>query len=144
MPGDVAATRAKAQQYLTQNFNDVNIDAEGNYSLRHGSTRIFVRVRTHDDTDWTWVTLEVPLLANVKETPEVFEHVALHSDDFIFGHLSAIRSDKGLLILFSHALLGDYLDEDELVKAVGGMLSVADHMDDELAEQFGGDRFHGE
>ncbi len=144
MPGDVAAACANVEQYLTENFNDVTIDPGQSYSLRRGSARIFVRVNTHDDTDWTWVTLEVPLLSNVKETPDVFEHVALHKDDFIFGHLSVIRTDKGLDVLFSHALLGDYLDEDELVKAVGGMLIVADKMDDELAEIFGGSRFHGD
>lgn len=142
MAGDVAATRSKVEQYLTENFDDVNIALDGSYSLRRGSARIFVTVRTHDDTDWTWVTLEAPLLSNVEETSEVFEHVALHGDDFIFGHLSAVRTDVGLDILFTHALLGDCLDEDELVKAVGGMLVIADNMDDELAEVFGGDRFH--
>lgn len=144
MPGDVAATRAKVQQYLTQNFSDVNIDSNGNYSLRNGSSRIFVRIRTHDDSDWTWVTLEIPLLLHVEESPAVFEHVALHGDDYIFGHLSAVRTDEGLVILFSHALLGDYLDEEELARAVGAMLSVADDLDDELEKLFGGDRFHGE
>ena len=59
-----------------------------------------------------WVTLEVPLLLGVKETPQVFEHIALHADDYIFGHLNATRTDDGLLIRMSHALLGDYLDEE--------------------------------
>ena len=143
MAGDVAAAREKVQRYLDDNFDVVDTDSDGDFSLRRGSTRIFVKVRTHDDTDWTWVTLEVPLLSKVAENPEVFEYVALHSDDFVFGHLSALRTEDGLLILFSHALLGDYLDEAELVKAVDGMLTIADNMDDELREMFGGDRFHG-
>ena len=144
MPGDVAATRAKVQQYLTQNFGDVNIDSKGNYSLRSGSTRMFVSIRTHEDGDWTWVTLQVPVLLKVEESPAVFEYVALHSDDYIFGHLSVGRTDEGLIIMFSHALLGDYLDEEELARAVAGMLYVADEMDDELEKQFGGTRFHGD
>ena len=144
MPGDVAATRAKVQQYLTQNFSDVNVDAKGNYSLRKGSTRMFVSVRTHDDGDWTWVTLQIPILLKVEETPAVFEYVALNSDEYIFGHLSASRTDDGLMIMFSHALLGDYLDEEELGRAVAGMLYVADDMDDTLETQFGGSRFHEE
>ena len=142
MPGDVVATRAKVQQYLTQNFSDVNIDSDGDYSLRLGSTRIFVMVRTRDEIDFTTVTLEVPLLRHVKETPAVFEYIALHGDDYLFGRFAAKRSDEGLVILFSHVLLGDYLDEEELGMAVGGMLSVADKLDDELEKQFGGDRFH--
>lgn len=144
MPGDVAAARAKVQQYLTRNFDNVNIDEDSDLSIRHGSTRIFIRVVTHDDVDWTVVQLEIPLLLHVKETPSVFEHVALHADDYMFGHLSVGRTDEGLMILFSHALLGDYLDEEELCRAVGTMLSIADDLDDELATQFGGERFHGE
>lgn len=141
MPGDIAATSAKVQQYLTQNFNNINIDKHG-YSLRHGSARIFVRVWTRDEVDWTVVRLDVPLLRAVKETPAVFEYIALHADDYVFGHLNTSRSEDGLQISLSHSLLGDYLDEDELVKGVAAMLSSADDLDDELGTQFGGDRFH--
>jgi hypothetical protein len=144
MPGDVAGTRAKVQQYLTQNFSGVTIDSDGDYSLRRGSTRIFVSVRTHEDEDWTWVALQVPLLFRVEETPAVFEHIALRGNEYIFGHLSASRTDDGLMIMYSHSLLGDYLDEEELGRAVAGMLYVADDIDDELEKQFGGSRFHEE
>jgi len=58
MPGDVAATRTKVQQFLTQTFNDVNIDKDGDFSLRHGSVRVFVRTRTRDESDFTWVSLD--------------------------------------------------------------------------------------
>jgi hypothetical protein len=144
MAGDVAAVRGKIQQYLTQNFNDVNIDKDGDFSLPYGSTRIFVRTNTRDKADFTWVNLDVPLLHEVKETPQVFEHIALHADDYMFGHLNAVRTDDGLRIFLSHALLGDYLDEQELLRAVGGMLGTADDLDDELKTQFGGKRFHEE
>lgn len=142
MPGDVATARGKVQQYLTQNFNSVTVDKDGDFSLRNGSSRIFVRTWTRDEVDWTVVNLEVPLLFDVKETPAVFEHVALHADDYIFGHLNAVRTDDGLRICLSHGLLGDYLDEEELVRAVSSMLGIADDIDDELREQFGGHRFH--
>jgi hypothetical protein len=92
--------------------------------------------------DWTVVNLWIPLLLEVKETPEVFEHIALHADDYIFGHLNAHRTDDGLTILLNHSLLGDYLDEDELMRAAVLMVSVADDLDDELKTQFGGRRFH--
>lgn len=144
MAGDIAATRARVQQYLTQNFGNVNIDANGNYSLRNGSTRIFVSIRSHDDDNWTWVSLQIPVLLQIEEDPAVFEYIALHSDDYIFGHLGASRTEDGLMIMYSHSLLGDYLDEEELGRAVAGMLYVADQLDDELERQFGGTRFHGE
>jgi hypothetical protein len=140
--GDVAAVRSKVQQFLTNNFGNVTIDKDGDFSLRHGSARIFVRTRTGEKSDFTWISLDVPLLLGVKETPQVFEHVALHADDLVFGHLNAVRTDDGLMILLSHALLGDYLDEEELVRAAGAMLGTAEDLDDELQTQFGGQRFH--
>jgi hypothetical protein len=142
MPGDVATVRSKVQQYLTQNFSDVSIDKDGDYSLRNGSARVFVRTLTHEKANFTWVRLDVPVLRHVKETPQVFEYVALHADDYMFGHLNAVRTDDGLLIILGHELLGDYLDEQELVKAVVAILGTADNLDDELKAQFGGDRFH--
>ena len=141
MAGDVAATRTKVQQYLTNNFGDVNIDKDGNFSLPYGSTRIFVRTHTADDADFTWVKLDVLLLHDVKETPQVFEYVALHADDYMFGHLNAVRDKDGLMIFLSHLLLGDYLDEKELMHAVGAMMGTADKLDDDLKTQFGGTRF---
>ena len=60
----------------------------------------------------------------MKEAPSVFEYIALHADDYIFGHLNATRTDDGLRIGLSHCLLGDYLDEDELIRAVGVMVSM--------------------
>lgn len=142
MAGDLATLRTKVQQYLTQNFNNVTVDRDGDYSLRHGSARIFVRTMTRDAIDWTWVNLWVPVLLNVKETPAVFEYVALHADDYLFGHLHAVKGENGLAIGLRHVLLGDYLDEAELTHAVVAILGCADDLDDELKAQFGGKRFH--
>lgn len=142
MAGDVAATTAKVQQYLTQNFGNVSIDRDGNFSLRHGSVRIFVRVATRDEVDWTWVRLWILLLYRVKETPALFEHIALHKDEYLFGHLYAVRGEEGIIIGLRHVLLGEHLDEEELCRAVGSMLVSADKLDDELKTQFGGSRFH--
>jgi Putative bacterial sensory transduction regulator len=144
MAGDVATTRGKVQQYLTHNFSNVNIDRDGDFSLRHGSARIFVRTRTHEKADFTWVSLDIPVLLAVKETPQVFEYVALHADQYVFGHLNAVRGDDGLVVYLSHSLLGEYLDEEELLRAVGAMLGTAEQIDDELQAQFGGKRFHEE
>lgn len=142
MAGDLDALRGKIQKYLTHTFSNVTIDRDGDFSLRHGSARVFIRAATREDSDWTWVNVWVPVLLGIKETPALFEYVALHADDYIFGHLHAVRLDEGITIGLRHALPGDYLDEDELVRVVAGLLSTADHLDDELKSQFGGTRFH--
>ena len=43
-------------------------------------------------------------------------------------------------LIFSHTLLGDFLDQPELETAMWGLLSVADRWDDELQPKFGGKR----
>lgn len=146
MAGDEGITRAKVQQYLTRNFGDVNIHADGNYSLRNGSTRLFVSIRTFEEeaSPSTWVILQIPVLCRIQESPAVFEYVALHCDDYIVGHLGVRRTDDGLIITCTHTLLGDYLDEEELVRAVAFMLVSADMLDDELEKHFGGVRVHEE
>lgn len=44
-------------------------------------------------------------------------------------------------VVFSHTLLGDYLDEKELGHGVFGILQGANEWDDELQKKFGGKRW---
>lgn len=46
-----------------------------------------------------------------------------------------------VLLIMSHTLLGDYLDEQELRHGVMGILSAANECDDELQKKFGGKRW---
>ena len=140
--GNVDQVRAKVQQILTENFSSVVIDSDGDFSLRRGSAQVFVRVWAREGSEPTFVAVTVPLLLEVKPSPELFEFVAIHADDYVFGHLNASRRDDSIDIFLSHTLLGDYLDEAELDSAVGVLLGVADKLDDELKAQFGGRRFH--
>lgn len=142
MAGDVAALKDKIQRYLTQSFDNVTIDRDGDFSLRHGSARVFVRACTVESGDWTYVSVWSPFLFEVKPIPELFEYVALHTDDRIFGHLHAHTTDDGVILGFSQRLLGDYLDEEELTHTVVAIAGTADTLDDELQAKFGGKRFH--
>ena len=49
-----------------------------------------------------------------------------------------------VMVALEHNLLGDYLDEAELVETVLLLANVADDVDDELKAEFGGERFHEE
>lgn len=142
MAGDVAALKEKIQRYLTQNFNNITIDRDGDFSLRHESARVFVSAGSPKSADWTFASVWSPFLFGVKPTPELFEYVALHTDDTIFGHLYAHRTEDGVTLGFSQRLLGDYLDEEELTHAVVAVVTTANDLDDELQAKFGGKRFH--
>jgi hypothetical protein len=139
--------RARVQGYLTAAFNSVTLDGDGDFSVRSGSARVFVRpTATGPDPDSrTVVALWTILLRGVNDTPELWKHVAFHADDFLFGHLSLKRSGDGAVsIFFTHQLLGDYLDQAELEVAVAALVTTTDKLDDQLQARFGGTRFHEE
>lgn len=141
--GDVTAVKARVQQYLTNKFQSVTIDRDGDFSLRHDSARIFVEVMSKSEESPVIVRLTAPLLFNVNNTTSLHEYIAFHADDYFFGHLSLeTREDGTTDIYFSHRLLGDYLDAAELEIATGWMLGAANDLDDELQAQFGGTKFH--
>lgn len=134
--------REKVQKIVSSNFDRVELDKDGDLTFRHHSARIFVRCWTPADDGPIYINLMSPLLLQVKASPELFEHLALHADDKIFGHLHAKQFDDGVTVFISHSLLGDYLDEEELTRACIAVLVSADELDDDLKSQFGGIRFH--
>ena len=142
MAANVAGVKAKVQEILANKFSGVELTKDGGLTLRNESARAFIRV--WENGDRAIINVEAPLLFKVKATPELFKHVALHADDYIFGHLSAKETDDGVMVLFTHSLLGDYLDSEELASTVIGILGVGNSIDDELQKQFGGEVFHDE
>ena len=137
----VAETRRKVQHYLTKHGR-VEIDEDGDFSFREGSTQVFIRV-----LDWgesaTIVSLWAIVAGDIPVTPALFEHVATTTDDYWLGHLGVkVRDDATALVIFSHRLLGNVLDEEGAMHAAMAVASTADRLDDELVERFGGRTFH--
>jgi hypothetical protein len=138
---DVSVVKEKVRRILIDRLGSVEEDRDGDFTIRNGSARIFIRVMERNEEAtlvrvWSLVALGVP------KTPELFEHVALSSDGYYFGHLGLFETpEDGMTITFSHNLLGDYLDAEELMYAVGGVASSADQLDDELVAKFGGRTF---
>jgi Putative bacterial sensory transduction regulator len=139
----VLLLKDKVQRYLADMVGAVQLTPDGAYSFQAGSARVFVRCRPWGTSDNTLVNVICPVLFECPASPELYEHIALHADDYLFGHLSAQKADDGTIsIYFTHTLLGDYLDPDELKHAVGGVVTTADQLDDQLKARFGGKRFH--
>ena len=143
MSSNILEVKDRVQRYLSEMLSRFDVDDKGRFSFRFGSSRIFLSVLDLKNGDIV-VRIDSPVLLEVPLSPELYKYIALHSDDYIFGHLSlSERNDLGLVML-SHTLLGDYLDAEELHSAVGAVAGTADSMDDELQEVFGGRRFHEE
>jgi hypothetical protein len=140
MPANLLMVKDKVQRYLTDLIGSVEIDAEGRFSFRHGSARLFVQVDQINEES-TAVEIVAPLVFNARATPELFHYVATRGS-YRFGHLSAAERDDGVSIFYQHTLLGDFLDPDELKWAVFAMANTADELDTQLRSQFGGETFH--
>ena len=83
-----------------------------------------------------------PALLDVPVTPALFEYVATNNK-YRFGKLSVIILESGKAVVeVGYALLGTYLDPEELTVAVGMVAGLADDLDDEMKAKFGGRRFH--
>lgn len=137
--------KAKVQHILTKNFS-VGLWGDRGYWVDRGSTRCFISVRARGGDDpRVIVRITSPVAFEVPASPAMFEHVALNSDSWLFGHLG-LEADADVpgtySVLFVHSLLGNYLDEDELAGAVAAVAVTADDMDDEFVAKFGGKRFH--
>lgn len=139
---NVLMVKERVRTILTEEFGTIDVDSDGDFSLRNGSARIFVRVSELGE-DSTVVRLFCQLVEGATPSDELFHYVAMEGGNYYFGHLAvAEREDGSVGLFFMHRLLGDLLDPEELVGAVIGMLSSADDIDDEVVGRFGGRRFH--
>ncbi|RMD81674.1 MAG: hypothetical protein D6815_11170 [Candidatus Dadabacteria bacterium] len=130
----------KVQRYLTARFGSILVDPQGDYSFCVGATRIFVRVRPWAKSR-TAVSIFAPLLVDVPLTQELKDYVALEGDHFPFGRMGLRVNDESgdsALLLFSYAIFGDYLDEEELANACLAVALVVDERTAELKRRFGG------
>jgi hypothetical protein len=139
--------RDQVQRILAEAVGPLELRPEGDITFRHGSARVFVDCTEQEfdnDSRRTLVNVAAPVLFNVPASPALFEYIATNSDNWLFGHLSAARDDEtgGVNVLMTHRLLGDYLDAEELLSAVIGIVMTAEDLDDELKARFGGERMH--
>ncbi len=91
----------------------------------------------------TVVGVSSAILFEVTPTPELYEWVAREGGAYYFGHVTVWDDPDGggkVMLIMTHNLLGDYLDEEELRAAMWGVLSIADRLDDQLQPRFGGKR----
>jgi hypothetical protein len=123
---------------------DVRMDDDGDILIRHESAVCWVSVNqwgksTNEGHDIV-VQVRAPIIWDVKRTPALYEWVATEGQGFVIGNAACTEdSDPSLTNVFlKHNLIGDNLDEPEIVHTVGLVLSTANQLDDELVVKFGG------
>jgi len=144
----VEQTMMKVQRIMTGPMGLQVMLQEDSFRVTFQDTSTFLTLRVHEfgtnaeGEPRTTVLVTAPLLREVEPTGELFEWVARNGGSRWFGHVEVHdEGDTGKVsLIYSHTLLGDYLDQPELEAAMWGILSVADRWDDELQQKFGGKR----
>lgn len=134
--------RGKIQRLLANRFGHVKVDKKNRFVVPFESAVTFVEVRQWTD-DETIVELTCPMLVDVTITPELTHWIAVEGQRFFFGHavLNPTADGKTGWVFFKHNLLGDDLDEPELMRALDAIVLTGNRLDNELRDQFGGELF---
>lgn len=140
----VDQVKNKVLRMMAKNYN-ITTDDDGDVILRHESAACSVSVSEwHPDDEGrnTLVQVSAPILWEVKRTAALYEWVATTGQSFIFGRTACnTGADVALTnIAFEHNILGDNLDEPELLATVTALIATANNLDDELQQKFGGKR----
>lgn len=144
----VEQTMMKVQRILTGPMGlKVMLDGDRfRVTFQDASTALSILVKELGSDDEgnprTVVLVTAPILWGVTPTPELFEWVAREGGSRWFGHVEVHDSSEAgkVDLMFSHTLLGDFLDQGELETAMWALLSTADTWDDQLLPRFGGRR----
>lgn len=141
---DITAQKELVQAHMGSLFEGVEIDTDGDLSIRYGSSRVFVRVHEFAESSALAMVFS-PVLSNVENTPELREYVAFAGADYVFGSFLLVeREGNKVDLLMKHNLLADHLEANELGFVVAGIASTCDELDSELAARFGGEVFHAD
>lgn len=136
------AVRSKVQRMLTNRFGSVKIDKSNRFVIPFESAVTFVEVEQWTD-DQTIVRIVCPMIVDVRITPELTRWIAVDGQKFRFGNTALNPNDDGKTgwVYFSHNLLGDDLDEPELMDALDAIVITGNRLDNKLKDLFGGELF---
>ena len=113
------------------------VDAWGNYTFVHEGARIYVTVGASPIGPQVGVFSVTNL--DIDLSPGLAAFMATTNHKLGFGALSYDEDNRAVWL--RHTLLGTTLDGPELQTAVAAVASTAAHLDDRIAEQFGGRTF---
>lgn len=140
--GMVDAVHAMVRALLTEGM-DLEISEMGNDTILVPFEDAYVHLRVvprGGESVETVVYVWAPVLVEVSFSADLFEWVALSTDDFIFGHLALIRipdGDTGNLVI-AHRLVGSTLGVADLANVVAALAHSAAEQAKELQPLFGG------
>jgi hypothetical protein len=133
----IGETKDRVASMVANFVGSVQLDADGALSFPYENMRVFVNVRAWGESSTVVVVFAVTNI-ELPPAPELYEFVALHTDDWMFGHLVMNVVDGQAMVGFSHSLLGDRLDPEELQAAVAAVAVASNEIGNTIKGQFGG------
>lgn len=147
--------KAKVFKFTKEIFPKAELDRDGDVTFEFQSTKVWIDVKTMSRPDetkikefvaqhklpQTMVRIRAVLVADVPRLPALFQYVATDSRRNL-GSISVILDDAGTCdLFFMYSLAGDDLTAGELKHAAFIVASVANQLDDEVQQKFGGKRW---
>jgi hypothetical protein len=111
---------------------------DGVWSFVYESVQVRVSVAPWGD-DASIISMWCVTNRAMPPSDALFKWVALHADDWVFGHLGASELDDGVALGFRHTLLGDFLDTAEFWQALSAIANTAPKISEEVRERFQGE-----
>lgn len=106
------------------------------FLLRSGSAFVQVTVSSINEK-YTTVRAHSWVVTGVENTLELLQYLLQQNLNMRFG---AFGVDQVGDVCFTHALLGETIDNPTLMYTVGAVASTADEYDDQIVQRFGGQR----
>lgn len=151
----VKEVKAKVFEYTKAIFSNAEIDPDGDTTFEYQSTKVWIDVVTMSRPDTakikefvnthqlpnTLIRVRALLAMDVPRSPALFQWVATDSRRNL-GSIKVILDDEGTCdLFFVYALAGDQISPGELKHAAFIVAAMADQLDDEVQEKFGGKRW---
>jgi hypothetical protein len=112
-------------------LEQLQVEADGTIPIRRGSTAVFVRL---PDEEPPTLHIFSPMLQGVSASPTLFERLNEINAGMRFARVFLVE-DK---VIVATELRAETLDKEEVATAVDVVSGAADHFDDLLHTEFGG------
>ena len=138
----VSQVQKKVQSILSTELGSVKVEADGDIRIDYESTSVRIAVEQYgDNPDETVVEITGVLSFETPASPKLYKWINDRNASIKFGTIYHLDGAKGgTLVLLQYSILGDFLDPEELLNAVRVVALIANKLDDEVIEEFGGKR----
>src|SRR5207248_7154895 len=132
---DTEQLRTRGETMLKEHLGVEQLvtDAEGDFPVRSGSAKYYVRLT---EGDVPVVTVYAHILVGVTATPKLYETLNAVNGYIKFGRMF----HQGDVVLASTELVAQTMDPEELAAACSSIAELSDHYDDLFQQEFGGQR----